>query len=530
LKYGVNLLLLAGVIALGGCASLDPWREFNRLPASRSQAFATEAPEEEPVEAIAPGLARELTGRTLSVAECVVIALEQNPRTAESWEAMKATAAGAGEAKAEYLPSVGFTSSARRSDVPNLDSRTDQTSSGSGLSGTGDTSGSSDLPSTVTQSVISSVSKSIASSVTQAAVGGSDATEDPGPRNRYDVTFGVRWLVFDGGGREARVQEAAAAVLAAGFRHNTVLQDVVLSVEQAYYSLLAARSFEQVAVETVQQRDYQLRLAEARHRVGLVARSDVLKAQAEKAAADLDLVQATNAVRVARGRLVNAMGLRVSANFKVAESPERDRPHELADIESLLSEAANNRPELKTAQALVRLHRARVREAESRYWPSLAVDTSAGWIGRSFPPDLRQWGIGVVLDLPLFTGFDRAYQLRGSETELARAVAEYQIVLREVELEVWTAYWQALEAEESIEAAERFVASAEESARVAEGEYKNGTGSIIGLIDAQTARTVAKDRLIQARLDWRMAKARFEYAVGRSLTQRAEPLALEESE
>jgi outer membrane protein TolC len=90
-----------------------------------------------------------------------------------------------------------------------------------------------------------------------------------------------------------------------------------------------------------------------------------------------------------------------------------------------------------------------------------------------------------------------------------------------VELEVWTAYWQIIESSQAIEAASRFVASAEESARVAEGEYKNGTGSIIELIDAQTARTTARTRLIQARLGWHTAMARFERAVGRSLTQQA---------
>jgi outer membrane protein TolC len=111
--------------------------------------------------------------------------------------------------------------------------------------------------------------------------------------------------------------------------------------------------------------------------------------------------------------------------------------------------------------------------------------------------------------------------VHGSQADLDRARAIREAALRGVELEVWTAYWQTIEAGEAIEAAERFVASAEESARVAEGEYKDGTGTIIGLIDAQTARTAAKNRLIQARLDWRTAAARFERAVGRSLTEPA---------
>ncbi|MFW5869948.1 MAG: TolC family protein, partial [Planctomycetota bacterium] len=164
------------------------------------------------------------------------------------------------------------------------------------------------------------------------------------------------------------------------------------------------------------------------------------------------------------------------------------------------------------------------------YWPALAVDTGLGWIGRSFPPDQRQWNIGAAVDLPLFTGFDRNYQLHAGKADLDRALAARRIVLQGVELEVWTAYWQAIEANQAIGAAERFVASAEESARVAQGEYKNGTGTIVNLIDAQTQRTVARDRLIQARLDWRTAVARLERAAGRSVTQQAQPVEPEESE
>ena len=464
MKHGVNLLLLAGAIALGGCANLDPWGQFDSLPASRSHSFEAEITEGEPVEASSPDPASELSGRTLSLGECVTIALEHNPRTAESWQAIRATAARVGRAKADYLPIIGFTSSAARGDTAELDSKT-----------------------------------------------------DPGTQNRYDGVFGLRWLLFDGGGREARVDAATAEVLAAGFRHNTALQDVALEAVEAYYNLLAVRSFQELAVETVRQRYYQLRMAQARHRAGVVAKSDVLRAQTEKADAELNLVRAKNAVHVAKGRLAGAMGLRVSTDFQIADVSEADYTRELADIEALLDEAARNRSELKTALAQVHNQEATVRIAESRYWPALALDTSLGWLGRSFPPSQQQWSVGVALDLPLFTGFDRNYQLHASKADLARTIAQHEGVLRGVELEVWTAYWQTIDAGEAVEAAKRFVASAEESARVAEGEYKNGTGTIIGLIDAQTVWTTARVRLIQTQLGWHTAMARFERAVGRSL-------------
>jgi outer membrane protein TolC len=405
-----------------------------------------------------------LTVQRLTLAQSIVLALENNPQTASSWQAARAAAARIGQAKSGYLPTVGFTSSAARGDPAEL-----------------------------------------------------DAKADAGVQNTFDAVFGVRWLLFDGGGREARVQGAAAELLAANFRHNAVLQDVALGVEEGYYDLLAAQRLREVAIETVKQRDYHVQIAEARHRTGLVAKSDVLKAQTEKADADLGLVQAENTVHLAKGRLATAMGLRVSEPFEIADVPEANPGQELADIESLLDEAAMNRPELQVALAQIEVQRTGVKAAEARFWPALSFDTGVGWIGRTFFPSQGQWNVGVALDAPLFTGFDRTYQLHRAKADLARAVADRRGVLQGVELEVWTAYWQIIESSQAIEAASRFVASAEESARVAEGEYKNGTGSIIELIDAQTARTTARTRLIQARLGWHTAMARFERAVGRTI-------------
>ena len=344
-----------------------------------------------------------------------------------------------------------------------------------------------------------------------------DTKVDAGVENTFDAVFGVRYLLFDGGGREARVQGAAAELLAANFRHNAVLQDVALSVEEGYYDLLAAQRLREVAIETVKQRDYHVQIAEARHRMGLVAKSDILKAQTEKADADLGLVQAENAVHLAKGRLASAMGLRVSEPFEIADVPDANPQQELADIESLLDEAARNRPELQVALAQIEVQHAGVKAAEASFWPTLSFDAGLGWLGRTFFPSQNQWNVGAALDAPLFTGFDRTYQLHRAKADLARAIADQRGVLQGVELEVWTAYWQIMESSQAVEAASRFVASAEESARVAEGEYKNGTGSMIELIDAQTAHTAARTRLIQARLDWYTAMARFERAVGRTM-------------
>lgn len=452
-------------LTLYGCGSLDPWGVLSQAPPSPSEPFTGDVEVGKEAAAATLPAADALAGRTLSLAECIHIALEQNPRTTAAWQAARAAAARVGRAKGEYLPAIGFSAGASRGDAAELDGK-----------------------------------------------------DDPGVQKQYDAVLGVRYLLFDGGGRKARVEGATADLLAANFRHSTVLQDLALSVEDAYYNLLAARSFEKVAAETVKQREYQLGLSQARYRVGVVARSDVLKAETQKADEDLALVRAQNAVHVAKGRLARTMGLRVNADFQIADVPEESYSRELENVELLLEES-QSRPELKTALAQIQAERAAVRLAQSRYWPAVAFDTAFGWLGRSLLPDQKQWTLGLSADLPLLTGFDRTYQLHDAEAGLARAIAERRDLLQGIELEVWTTYWQIIESSQAVEAARRLVTSAEESARVAEGEYKNGTGTIVDLIIAQTAHTAARNGLIQARLHWHTAMAGFERAVGRSLVE-----------
>lgn len=520
MKIAVAAIFLTCLAVLTGCSTLDPWRVMSNAPQTPSELYQEAMDQSSLDDALEINSEDDLATRTLSLAECVHIALARNPQTAVSWQTARSAAADVGHAKGEYLPSIGFTSRATRSDPAELENEP-QSGSAAASGGTANAGvpqyGT--LPEANPADDESENQDTLPQSTVQTntnATGSSEESSDPGPQNRYEASFGLRYLLFDGGGRKARIAGAKADLLAANFRHNAVLQDVALSVEEAYNNLLASRSFEEVAAETVRQREYQLRMAEARHDVGLVARSDVLKAQTEIADADLAVVRARNNVLLARGRLATVMGLPVSTNMRIAVIPEEDLAQTFDEIETLLDEAARNRPELKAALAQIQAERAGVKVARSAFWPSVAVDTNYGWVGRELLPDQSQWALGLDIDIPLFTGFSNTYRLIRAKSDLARAIAQRRDLLQGIDLEVWTAYWQSIEASQAIEAARTFVASADESARVAKGEYKNGTGSIVDLILAQTAATAARNRLIQARLDWRTAVARVERAVGRS--------------
>lgn len=453
--------LLPILTLLVGCSCVDPWCETAHTPRCpwdeypAASAFVAEAP--------LGKMPSELEGRTLSLAECILIALERNPRTRISWQASRSAAFQTGQQRAAYLPMLDFTAAMDRSDT-----------------------------------------------IEQRHKGES-------PSNAVISSFGVRYLLFDGGLRNARVSSAESELLAADFRHNTVLQEVALAVELRYQERLAARALVRVAEENVRRSQYNLELAQARHAVGVAARFDVLAAETEKANADLGLVRARNARRITRGRLAEAMGLRVSEEFDIEDLPIDVQPEELADVELLLAEAARVRPELQAARALIDARRSDIRAAESEYWPKVRGTTTYGFADETFRDGGQEWFIGLTVEQPLFAGFARTYGEAGARAELGVASAEYENLLRGVELEVWTAYSQLIEAGEAIEAAEKLVASAEEAARAAEGRYRAGVGNIIELVAAQTAETDAQVQQVRAVLSWYTAMVRFQRAIGQTL-------------
>ena len=404
----------------------------------------------------------ETTTKVLSLSDCIQIALTRHPETKSSWYAIQSSIARVGEEKSSYLPSVDFTVNGDRAE------------------------------------------DNVSSSVT----------------NTYVAGLNVRYLLFDGGERASRLSGARDAMRAAGFQHNTVLQKIALKVEEAYYGLLAAKWSQNVAEETLHQAQYHVELAVARFDNGLVSRSDVLKAQTEKANASLGLVTARNAVRIAAGELVSTMGLKVYTSINIADISQNAPLQELEDIAPLLDEALRNQPKLRASAAMVRAAETKIQESESQNWPKISADAGYGWRDDSVASVREGWSVGLNMSVPLFTGFKNGYRIDRARADTQQEKAKHEDLQRDVELEVWTAYSRVVEAREAITAADTFVVSAKESARLAEGEYKSGATSIIALIDARTALTSARNSFVQARFSWYIALAYLEKAVGRYLPER----------
>jgi len=340
-----------------------------------------------------------------------------------------------------------------------------------------------------------------------------------GERTQYGPSFGLSWLVLDFGGRSGSIDAARQTAIAADLSHNVAVQNTILQVELALFDYLATRALRDAARVSVDEARASLNAAEERRRVGLATIADVLKARTALSQTQLTLESFEGGMLVAQGGLAVAMGLPANASYEVPNLPDAPPPDSLhgvtQSVDTLIAVAARMRPDLAAVRAEAAAAAADVRIARSALMPSISFNAVGGYTGSDVPTFRgRTYTIGLGFDLPVFSGFSREYSVRAATAELDAARARTDLTRQQVALQVFTAYYTLQTATERVRTAADLLASATESESVARGQYREGVGSIVDLLIAQSALAEARAQNVQARWQWRGSLAQLAHDVG----------------
>jgi outer membrane protein TolC len=472
-KRTFNNWSLAGAamlaLAVSGCHTFDtptppPVEDYLRKPALKSESAtkAEAAPEVAPEQG-------NLTIKSLTVDDCVRIALDKNPLHRAARDGVAAAMAFVGESKASYYPDLSASASysrwERHAFLPN------------GLGQPG-------MPTTI------------------------------GPTDDWAGGLRARYTLFDSGERLAQLRAALSKKEAASEEANAARQDIALAVHQAYYGHIAARVTHTIAEKNLTRAEDHLRLAKERFDAGAVPQVDVFRAQVEVSDARLSLVKADNLVRVSRGNLNTAMGLPVELPVDIAMQEENPEEPSESQLLPALDRAVHARPEVKAALQRVASGRSWVDAARSTFGPKVRGEGQVGRRDTGFFPQDDEWLVGISIEQPLFSGFARRHELDRAKAELSKEEAQLEQLLLQVRQEVWTAFSKLREANDAIRAAKVLVEHAQESLRVARERYASGAGTIADLLDSETALFRAEANETEARWDYQVALAAFKRATG----------------
>lgn len=324
--------------------------------------------------------------------------------------------------------------------------------------------------------------------------------------------FGLQWMLHDFGRTAGRYSQSLSHTAIADLQVERARQTIAYEVAVHGLGLLSAQA-------TLTVREQSLHLAEEIRRdtlnrlnVGVAENEDLLRADVEVTARQADLVVARQLVADARIQLNLSMG-RLSTS-PVDICPIQSEPSFERTIEGELDRAVAERLELQVAREMVAVATQGERIARADFLPRIYV---RGTLVRVDSTERLEGSLAsgsLHFDQALFAGGGRSGERQKQGAHVEEAVAQAQVVLDHVSAEVNLAYQAIASARERIRLGRVAVTDATETFRLMRVRYDNGNASPTDIVDAQTAFTTAKMRLVAARYDYLEALARLEYAVG----------------
>jgi outer membrane protein len=386
----------------------------------------------------------------LTLADVVDLALLNNPTTRASWNQARAAQDVLGSARGAYFPTVAGTVSASRTKSP------------------------------------------------------ATAGRVAGQRTEYGPSVTLNYLLLDFGGRTGSIERARANLIAANFTHNATLQNIVLQAEAAYFNYMATAALLAAEKAAITEAQANLTAAERRNTVGLATIADVLQARTALAQEQLNRETIEGNLQAARGSLAVALGIPANLPFDLQPIPSNVSVRAISlSVDSIINEALRNRPDLAAARAQTAAALAQVRVARSAELPSLTLGSNAGRT-YSVPPLFSgpSYGISLGLSIPIFNGFSHQYDIAAAQAEAAAVSALADQARQQVMTQVFISYYALQTAEQRVATADDLLTSAQQSEQVAAGRYREGVGSIIDLLTAQTALANARAQQVQSRWQW----------------------------
>jgi outer membrane protein len=334
--------------------------------------------------------------------------------------------------------------------------------------------------------------------------------------NREGQGIVVSQLLTDLGRTPNLVASSRLRAGAAEQNYQATRAGVLLGVDRAYFSVLAAQALIKVARETVGSRQVLADQVTALAQNKLRSQLDVSFAQVNVSQAKVLLIRAQDQLASAFAELARAIGSDRPASYALADEPLPPRPTD--SPEPLVAGALQLRPDLLSLR-LGRDAAYRTEQAEKDLQrPTVSFLGTAGSLP-AIGPDAatvpnHYEGAAINVEVPLFNG--HLFAARRTAAHLRAQEADQQVRALEeiISRDVRSAWGSARTAYERLDVTVELLRQANLALELAQGRYDLGLSSIVELTQAQLNLTQAEIENLSARYDYESQYAALSYATG----------------
>jgi outer membrane protein len=286
------------------------------------------------------------------------------------------------------------------------------------------------------------------------------------------------------------------ATRAARLQHRASIRDTLFAVAAAYYDVL-----QQQRVITVDQQSLELAqknqaLAAKRTQAGAVTRTDLLRADAAVLESQRALIESQAGLTVKRNVLLNILNLGADNGFTLVE-PSAVAASSVT-MEALVARALAQRESLQAIQLIIDQQRERRAEVEGSYKPRITSQVTAASSGASQSRSNGELQASVNVQIPIFTGGQKAIDLSAVDLAIREAEQSYKLQREGVQHETVDAWVTANALAQTVVALQAQVVAAEQSYTQIQRQYEEGVAKAIDVLDAlRTLNATRRDLAVQ---------------------------------
>ncbi len=455
---------------------------------------------------------------TFTLDQAILQALQRNPTLLNAEQEIKRTKGVIIQVRAQALPQINVNATYDWTDPNLVNARTVSTTAGT-------TTGPTPAVTGASGSLVESPRSQVGDARTSAAAAA--PTASPGIRNTElsDISYSISvigtQLIFNGTTYN-QIRGTFFQRDGAYFSFRNILDQLLATVKTQFYQVVVNRELIKVQEQSVHLLESQLKDQQNRFEAGTVPRFNVLQAEVALYNQIPQLITAQNNYRIAKITLAKTLGLDFQPGRGenppldvVGEMPYNPRTISLVNAIEL---GKQRRPFLKQARANVLNQLQQVRATAGQYLPTITATGGGEWVSSptnsSWHDISKGWVAGVQGSMPIWDSGAIAGQVVQQRALLSETKITYDDDVRQVELEVQTAYSNLQQNRELIVSQEKNVEQAEEALRLAKARLDAGAGVQLDVLNAQVQLLAAQSTRLQALFGYNSSLAEFDRATG----------------
>ena len=294
---------------------------------------------------------------------------------------------------------------------------------------------------------------------------------------------------------------------------------LVNEVKNAYYTLLLAEDSRNVIKQSYEMAALTHEIYTKQHQAGTASDYDVLRTSVAMKNVEPELLQSDIAVKQAKLQLAILMGISTEIPIKASGSLSDYEQSMYADALGLSRDYSRN-TELRQNEIQIRQLSDALRVQKMAWYPTLTATANYNWTSSSNGSPFRNflWSpysvFGLTLNIPLFEGVIRYNRQRQASVQVEQVKLQRENIERNVASQVDLSIDNIMLNVKQIASSSESVAQAERAHDIMQRSFNIGAASYLDLRDSELALTQARLAYYQSIYNYLVANSSLELLLG----------------